>query len=131
MNERQAQEHGYSFAGPTAGKYDRPEREAIWNKNIATAKLIKKTYEGADYVIATGTANSWLGRDYKAIYGNEIFNRLWHEVAYSTTAKRAERYEEAKDKLRKQYEAELAKLDQEHKEDEDFLAWMESLKKVK
>ena len=67
MNEYEAQRQGYHYCGPTISRYARSDSEEHWRKNIALAKKIKKEYNGADYVIANGTKNSWLGSDSKGL----------------------------------------------------------------
>lgn len=107
MNEREAHEQGYVFTGMCWSTYDQSSWRAEQYK--AEARKIKNTYEGADYVIVTGTKGSWLGMNSKGIYGNEIFNKVKdydEEKALAYMHSYCDRVEKA----RQEYEDTLKKL---------------------
>lgn len=128
MNERQAHDQGYVFTGMCWSTYDQPSWRPEQYK--AEARKIKKTYEGADYVIVTGTKGSWLGQNSKGIYGNEIFNKVKdydEERALAYIHSHCDRVEKA----RQDYEATLKKLTEDLDEAIRRYDYIQSLKTKK
>lgn len=129
MTEYQAQLQGYHYCGPTLSKYSMYGGEEHWKNDIAFAKKIKKEYEGADYVIATGTKDSWLGQGTKGLYGNEIFNKVWHLLKYNTFENRKDLIEKRKIVAEKEYKRTLEQIAIDEKKYQDDLEFLNSIKK--
>ena len=128
MTEREAHEKGYAFTGMCWSIYDNSSSHSEQYK--AEARKIKKTYEGADYVIVTGNKGSWLGSSSKGIYGNEIFNKVKdydEERALAYMHSYCDRVEKAK----QEYEATLKKLSDDLDEAIRKYNYIQSLKTKK
>ena len=130
MNEYEAQNSGYRYCGPSISAYPRQREIEIWEKDKAIAKQIKKEYAGADYKIVSGTARGWLSSGFKAIYGNDVFNKLWQVVAYGHTPEQIiERCSKRKDAISEKYHNEMGELETEIERAHDLRSWLDSIKK--
>lgn len=130
MNEHLAHQNGYHYCGPTCDKYcPRTSELESWNDAIAFAKKIKKEYVGADYVIATGTKDSWLGRYSKGLFGNEVFNKVWNLLKYNTFENRKDLIEKRKIVAEKEYKRALEQIAIDEKKYQDDLEFLNSIKK--
>jgi len=78
MKEYEAFEKGFYFTGACWSVWDKKAEEDC----KAKAADIKKRFKGADFRIVSGSANGWLSSSSKAIFGNEIYNkvRYWKET---------------------------------------------------
>lgn len=129
MTEREVEKLGFYYTGASITKYASKREIEIWEEDKKIAREIKKLYKGADYKIATGTADSWLGSGNKGIYGNKIFNMVRDEYKYKTIQNSVNSYEENKQRLIDNFNAKLAELEEINKKNIEKLNYINSLKK--
>lgn len=130
MNEYEAQKSGYHYCGPSISSWPRQREIEIWEKDKAIAKQIKKEYVGADYKIVSGSRNGWLSSGSKAIYGNDVFNKLWQVVAYGHTPEQIiERCAKRKEIISEKYHNEMGELETEIEQANNLRSWLDSIKK--
>lgn len=131
MNEYIAHKHGYDYCGPHISIYPTQREVEIWEKDKALARKLKKEYEGADYVIVTGTAHGWLSKGSRAIYGNETFDKLWHVLAYEhcTPEAKIENHKLIKERLKAEFEKKMQEEDEFIEKQLKVREWIESLRK--
>lgn len=131
MREYEAQENGYTYCGPSISAYPRQREIDSWDRSKAIAKRLKKEYIGADYVIVSGSKNGWLSQGSKAIYGNDVFNRLWHALAYtsSTPESMIAGYESRKQRIQAEYERDMKEVESRIAEQREIRNWIESIRK--
>lgn len=131
MREYEAQENGYTYCGPSISAYPRQRDIDSWDRSKAIAKRLKKEYIGADYVIVTGSKNGWLSQGSKAIYGNDVFNRLWHALAYtsSTPESMIAGYESRKQRIQAEYEKNMQEIESSIAKQHEIREWIESIRK--
>lgn len=131
MREHDAQRNGYTYCGPVLGSFPRDNEFNHWQESLTIAKKIKKEYTGADYVIATGTKNSWLGSGSKGLFGNEVFNRVWDLIRYDEINKIPLRIAKDKETAERLYQEALKDIAERERNYKEKVAFLESIRKVK
>lgn len=133
MNEKIAESEGFVYVGPVISSWPASHEKSGWESDLQRAKNIKKTYNGADYRIVTGTARSWLGTGCRAIYGNEVFNKIWELTRYETFSfeNRAARLEATRTAMLERHRQELDQLRAEFEKLNADKKFLEDLRKSK
>lgn len=133
MNERIAESEGFVYVGPVVSSWPSGREKSDWESDLQRAKNIRKTYNGADYRIVTGTARSWLGTGSRAIYGNEVFNKIWQLTRYETFSfeNRAARLEATRTAMLERHRQELDQLRAEFEKLNEDKKFLEDLRKSK
>lgn len=133
MNEKVAVSEGFVYVGPTILPWPSSSDKSKWESDLRHAKAIKNTYNGADYRIVTGTTKSWLGAGVRAIYGNEVFDKIWQLTRYETFSfeNRAARLEATRTAMLERHRQELDQFRAEFEKLNEDKKFLEDLRKSK
>ena len=131
MREHDAHLNGYIYCGPVLSSFPRDNELTHWQESLTIAKKIKKEYVGADYVIATGTKDSWLGSGSKGLFGNEVFNAVWNLIRYDEIDRIPQRIAKDKETAERVYQEALKDIAEREKDYKEKVAFLESIRKVK